>query len=173
MQLALAQLRFDVEFGSTNRDAMNKKIMLVALIAVIFGVVAGGTVILFYPGDESEGEVVDENEVVVASAKAIYYTMRKPFIVNSTKGNRSRYLQLDLVLMARDNATIESLMLHTPSIRGQIINLLVDEDFLVLSTHEGKQDLRKELKQLINDTLKKESAEGAVESVLFNNFVMQ
>ncbi len=75
--------------------------------------------------------------------------------------------------MARNNATIESLMLHTPIIRGQIINLLVDEDFLVLSTHEGKEELREELKELINDTLKKESAEGSVESVLFSNFVMQ
>lgn len=152
---------------------MNKKLMMVVLIAVIFGVVAGGTVILFYPDDESAGELTEENEVAVVSDKAIYYTMRQPFIVNSTKGNRSRYLQLDLVVMARNKATIESLMLHTPSIRGQIINLLVDEDFFVLSTHEGKEQLREKLKQLINGTLQKESAEGAVESVLFNNFVMQ
>ncbi len=152
---------------------MNKKLMMVVLIAVIFGVVAGGTVILFYPDDESDGELTEENEVAVVSDKAIYYTMRKPFIVNSTKGNRSRYLQVDLVVMARNNATIESLMLHTPSIRGQIINLLVDEDFLVLGTHQGKEELREALKQLINDTLRKESAEGAVESVLFSNFVMQ
>ena len=152
---------------------MNKKLMMVVLIAVIFGVVAGGTVILFYPDDESEGELTEENEIAVVSDKAIYYTMRKPFIVNSAKGNRSRYLQVDLVVMARNNATIESLMLHTPSIRGQIINLLVDEDFLVLGTHQGKEELREALKQLINDTLRKESAEGAVESVLFSNFVMQ
>ena len=152
---------------------MNKKLMMVILIAVIFGIVAGGTVILFYPADESEGELAEENEVAVVTGKAVYYTLRKPFIVNSTKGNRSRFLQLDLVVMARNTATIESLMLHTPIIRGQIINLLVDEDFLVLSTHEGKEELREELKQLINDTLKKESAEGSVESVLFSNFVMQ
>lgn len=152
---------------------MNKKLMMVVLIAVIFGVVAGGTVILFYPDDESAGELTEENEVAVVSDKAIYYTMRQPFIVNSTKGNRSRYLQLDLVVMARNKSTIESLMIHTPSIRGQIINLLVDEDFFVLSTHEGKEQLREALKQLINHTLQKESAEGAVESVLFSNFVMQ
>ncbi len=152
---------------------MNKKLMMVVLIAVIFGAVAGGTVILFYPDDESDGDLTEENEVAVVSDKAIYYTMRKPFIVNSAKGNRSRYLQVDLVVMARNKTTIESLMLHTPSIRGQIINLLVDEDFLILSTHEGKEELREALKQLINDTLRKESAEGAVESVLFSNFVMQ
>ena len=75
--------------------------------------------------------------------------------------------------MARNNLTIESLMLHTPRIRGQIINLLVDEDFLVLSTHDGKEELREELKNLINGILQEESAEGIVESVLFNNFVMQ
>ena len=152
---------------------MNKKLMLVILIVVIFGVVAGGTVILFYPNAEADGELVEDGATPVASAKAVYYTLRKPFIVNSTKGNRSRYLQLDLVVMARNNLTIESLMLHTPRIRGQIINLLVDEDFLVLSTHDGKEELREELKNLINGILQEESAEGIVESVLFNNFVMQ
>ena len=150
---------------------MNKKIILVVAIAVVFGIVAGGTVVLFLPS-ESNDEVA-QDEPAGRTDKAIYYTMRQPFIVNSTKGNKTRFLQADIVVMARSNSAIESLMLHTPTIRGEIINLLVDHDFLVLSTHEGKEALREQLKNLINEVLAKESAEGSIESVLFSNFVMQ
>jgi len=84
-----------------------------------------------------------------------------------------RYLQTNIVVMARDQLVIDAVNTHAPVIRSAIVNLLADEDFMVLQTDAGKQALREKMRAAIDSTLQKEANLSGVEAVLFNSFVMQ
>ncbi len=104
---------------------------------------------------------------------ALYLNLRPDFIVNSTAVGQRRYLQTNIVVMARDQAVIDAANTHAPIIRGALVNLLADQDFLVLQTDAGKQALREKMRATIDATLSKEAGVSGVESVLFPSFVMQ
>lgn len=149
---------------------------------IIFGVVVllavGGSVAgtIFYmqanaPAPEVAEEVVEEE--AAAGGQAFYHNMRPPFVVNFMAGDKARLLQAELTIMSRDQAVMEAVVVHTPLLRNKMINLLTDQDYLELQTHEGKQALREQARRLIDTTLEQEAGVKGVESVLLNAFVMQ
>ncbi len=151
---------------------MNRKLMYGGIILGVSALSIGGTLMLM---PEASDEVADGavDAEVVDVGRAIYHNLRPAFVVNSTIENKSRNLQVDLVVMARTDAVIKGVIFHSPLIRNQILTFLADQDFQLLMTGEGKQMLRDELKELINSTLGAERVGGVVESVLYKNFVMQ
>ena len=148
-----------------------KTIVIFALIVVLaVGASVGGTM-LFLGG--SEPEVADEETPAVNTQAAIYHNLRPAFIINYVTGSKPRFLQADLTVMARDPSVVEALVNHSPLVRSRIVNFLTDQDFFVLQTHQGKEDLREGLREMLDDILREQAQVAGIESVLLTNFVMQ
>lgn len=182
-------------------EGSKKKKKLLMMIGLAVGLVAlsiGGTVLtlkMLSPPDskaDAEEEVAEEAKVL---APAIYQTLKPNFTINFNVNGRQRYLQAEVTLMYRD-ATIDPLLtLHMPAIRNGLVMLFSGKNFDELQTPEGKEILRNESLEIVNDILMKEQAALAaakekeegddsdkakkaseypiVEQVLFTNFVMQ
>src|SRR5690625_7087035 len=57
---------------------------------------------------------------------------------------RQRYLQVQVTLMLRDNAAVQSIELHQPSIRNTLVGLFSGQVFEDLQTPEGRELLRQD-----------------------------
>lgn len=145
-------------------------IMFAVIVLLAVGASVGGTM-LFLGG--SEPEVAVEEVAPVSVQAAIYHNLRPAFIINYVTGSKPRFLQADLTIMARDPNVVEALVNHSPLVRSRIVNYLTDQDFFALQTHEGKQNLREGLRELLDATLREQAQVAGVESVLLTNFVMQ
>ncbi len=160
------------EAQATDTEPANKKPMLLFVGGVLLalGLGVGGT-LYFVQG--SQTEVAAEEEVVETNAKAIYHSLRPAFVVNYMADNKSRYLQAEITLMARDGEVMDAVVEHGPYVRSQILKYLSDQQFNELRTDAGKQKTRDGLKDLLNESLKQQAQVSGIESVLLTNFVMQ
>lgn len=149
-----------------------RKFLIIGAVVLLAAGIAGGAAFYFLHGSAAQAEP-DEAPAAPAHKQALYLNLRPDFIVNSTAVGQRRYLQTNVVVMARDQAVIDAVNTHAPIIRSAIINLLADEDFMVLQTDDGKQALRGKMKTTIDATLKKEAHVDGIEAVLFTSFVMQ
>ncbi len=143
----------------------------VALIVAI-GASVGGTI--FFLGGKEEAPAAAA--VVTTSNKpktAIYHNMRPPYVINYLTGAKPRYLQAEFTVMARDEETIEAIILHMPLIRSEIVGFLTEQNFLELQTHEGKESVRMGMLELVNGILGSYQVQHGIESVLITNFVLQ
>ncbi len=159
----------ETEEKSSGGGSKNIILFAVALVVAI-GASVGGTI--FFLGGEEEAPVA----VVTPSNKpktAIYHNMRPPYVINYLTGTKPRYLQAEFTVMARDEGTIEAVILHMPLIRSQIVGYLTEQSFLELQTHEGKESVRVGMVELINGILRTYDVKEGVESVLITNFVLQ
>ncbi|MEZ5560814.1 MAG: flagellar basal body-associated FliL family protein [Pseudomonadales bacterium] len=141
----------------------------VAVVIAVAGSVAG----TLYFVNDAQSDAAQPEQVETKPQTAIYHNLRPAFIVNYLTGSKSRLLQADLVVMARDPAVIEALITHTPLIRSRILAYLSDLDFYELQTASGKESMREGLRDLINGVLREQAQIDGVQSVLLNNFVMQ
>jgi flagellar FliL protein len=150
-----------------------KKLLIIGAAALLVVAVGGGAAFYFLRGEHSPAAAEEAAVAEPAHAKALYLTLKPDFIVNSTAVGQRRYLQTNVVVMARDQAVIDAANTHAPVIRSALINLLADQDFMVLQTDAGKQALREQMRATIDATLTKEADVKGVEAVLFASFVMQ
>lgn len=160
------------EVAQEEVPAKSKKplIMLVVAVLVAIGASVGGTL---YFVQSSAPEAIAEDAAPAETAKAVYHSMRPPFVVNFIAENKSRYLQADITLMSRDTSVIEAIIDHSPLIRSQILQYLSDQNFTQLRTDDGKEKTRVDLKELLNEQLLAQAQVSGIESVLLTNFVLQ
>jgi flagellar FliL protein len=142
-------------------------------VAVVVLAAVGGGAYYYLSRDAATGTAADAAPAAPVHKVALYLTLKPDFIVNSTAVGQRRYLQTSLSVMTRDQAVIDALNAHAPIVRGALINLLADQDFMTLQTAEGKQALRDKMRSTIDATLTKEGGAAGIEAVLFNGFVMQ
>ena len=163
----------DTQSDTTPAEGGGKKpIVMIAIVAVVVMAASiGGTIM--YMGSSSGGVAETAPAPEVRRQAAIYHNLRPAFIVNFLAGNKPRYLQAELTVMSRDQSVIKAVIVHTPLIRSEIVNLFADQDYVTLQTDEGKQGLRQSLKALIDEVLSREAHLSGVETVLLTNFVMQ
>lgn len=152
--------------------AQSKRNLILFAIAVLIAVVAsvGGT--LYFMGGADQA-APDQAAVDATPADAIYHSLRPAFVVNYVTGTKPRYLQADLTVMSRDAEVIRGLVNHSPLVRSRVLSFLTDLDFYELQTEDGKEAAREGLRRLIDQVLVEQAGVQGVESVLFNNFVMQ
>lgn len=153
---------------------MNKRVMIAGGVAAALAIQIA-LAVTFMSGDDAEADAADadSDDEQVQDAKAIYHNLRPPFVVTLPYGNRQFMLQADLAVMAEDPAAIHAVIRHGPLIRAEVISYLTDLDPEVVRSRDGKQTILDGLTELINDALRSESEGVDIESVLFNNLVMQ
>lgn len=160
----------------TEKSAGGKKKTLIIIIAVVLVlVIAGVGAIFVFSGsggkEEGEGDAAEEEEVIeegsedAADLPAIFPL--EVFIVNlSVKGSFLKtMIQLEF-LEATPPPTIQN---DLPRIRDAVIRVLTSKTAPELLSSEGKEKLRGEIKDVVNETLGAEE----VANVYFTDFIIQ
>jgi flagellar FliL protein len=104
--------------------------------------------------------------------QATYFQMQAPF--TSNMADSDAFAQISIAISTYyDMRVIEALKTHEMAIRSQVLMLLAQQPQEALSTPQGKQDLQKKIRIVINDMLKQKTGYGGVDNVYFTNFVIQ
>lgn len=153
---------------------MNKRVLIIAGVAVAL-LIQIGLAVFFWTRPAADAEVAEAGDGASAtgSQKAIYHNLRPPFVVTLPYGNRQFMMQADLAVMAHQQGAIEAVIRHGPLIRAEVISHLTDLDPERVQDKDGKQQILDGLTGVINGVLDSEAEGVAVDTVLFNNLVMQ
>lgn len=103
-----------------------------------------------------------------------YVALDPPFVVNFEAEDQVRFLQITAQLMSRDPRTLELLKANDPVVRNDLLLLFGGQKYSVVSTREGKEELRKQTLAAVRKIV---AAAGGkpekVEAIYFTSFVMQ
>lgn len=109
-----------------------------------------------------------------APAAAIYYKFDPAFVVNFGTPGATRYLQIALEAMARDQAVIDIIKNNDPAVRNDLILLFSSQNYDNLVTAAGKEQLRVAALAAIRKVVTEVNpAAKPVEAVYFTSFVIQ
>ena len=149
----------------------SSKMMLIIIIVVVLVLVGAGAAFFLMGGDD---EPVTTEEVEEAQQPAIYMPLRPSFVVNfSSGGGKTRFLQVEVTLMGRDESTMASLEDHMPLVKSRLVNVFSTQDFDELRTPEGKESMREMALEDLQATLFEELGDPTLEKILFTSFVLQ
>jgi flagellar FliL protein len=82
-------------------------------------------------------------------------------------------MQVALTAVTHDEKAIEALDLHSPAIRNDLLLRFSGREAGTMATREGKESLRKEALEIIQEVMKDRFGRAAVEDVYFTRFVLQ
>lgn len=162
--------------GAEESPKKSKKMLIIIIAAVVLLLGGGGAGYFFLMGADGGGEeeVVEEEQL-----PAVYTKIRtkagRPMFVSTliSDDDRTHYLQAYIVAKSRDPKVGPALEKHMPLIVSRLNTMFSTQEFTKLSTIEGKQKLRSDATDLIQNILKQRIGMKGVEEVLFTNFVMQ
>ena len=152
-----------------NAPSSKKKLIIIIVLAVLVLAIAGGAT-FFLMGDEATEETAEEAAPV--AAPALYLDISPPMLATLSVDGKQRYMQVSLNIMSREQAALDAVEYHMPSIRSKLNTVYGSVDFKMAQTVEGKEALRDQTLKLVNEVLEAEG-EPLVEAVYFTNFVMQ
>lgn len=127
-------------------------------------VVAGLCLVAPVWGQDGEPAVVE---------RAVYIPIKPAFVVNYGGAGRLRYLKAELSVRVAGADAANSIRHHMPFIRNNLILLFSRQMQENLDNQEGKELLRQEALQEINNILVAEDGESNVIDLYFNQLVVQ
>ena len=142
-----------------------KKILILALVGLLF--VGGGLVAYILMSDDPP--VGKEAQASQTTPKNSVTMPLEPFLVNLADRESRRYLKLKVELEVDSEGTAKELEKSLPRIRDALILLLSSKTYLDLSTYEGKQQLKQEIKKRVTAL----PGGSKVSEVFFTEFVAQ
>jgi len=167
-------------------------IMIVVGILLLNGIGIGAW--LFFSGDDKKSSGAAEKQEVVLGPLT-YLTMVPEFIVNFGPGSKVRYLQVDLQIATRQEASLATVNTYRPVIRNDILVVLSGVNYEDLKDRAGKEALQQRLLNTINKVVvaaghaapdgkkndskdtghgnEDEHVKGPIENVYFTSFIMQ
>lgn len=165
------------EQAAAEAQAAKRKMRLIyatvaaaVLVVALAGIIAW--LLLHEPDPQVQAAKAAQNPEAV-DHRAIYYPLGQSFTMNYDVRGRQRYLQVQVTLMLRDNAAVQSIEIHQPSIRNNLVALFSGQVYEDLQTPEGKELLRQDALRGVQNVLEQEIGRPVVEQVLFTHFVMQ
>jgi flagellar protein FliL len=104
----------------------------------------------------------------------LYLAFDPPFVVNFQADQIVRFLQVSVQVMSRDPKTLELLKDNDPVVRNDLLILFANQQYSVLATPAGKEQLRANALAAIRKDLTQAGGDPSrVEAVYFTSFVMQ
>ena len=164
----MAENAVDQGGGNTTKLVI---IMIVGAIILVVVSMGGIFFLLKSMGMLNPGGAL--HEPVSADAPAIYHPLEPPFIVNFQERGRTRYLQVTVEVMTRDQKVIDAITEHAPLIRNNILLLLSSQTSETLHSPAGKEQIRASVLEEVNKVLDEQASLEGVEAVYFTSFVSQ
>lgn len=159
---------------SVSAHAQQGKVLWIVLAAVLVLGGGGGAAWFFLSGDDAEAELADgEAEAAEPRGQAIYHAFDPSFVVTLTEGDTTRFLQVELQVMTRDETVPPALTRHEPLIRNDLLLLFGGQRPDGLGTRQARQTLQDQALAEIRRLLASEGEPDAVEAVYFTSFVLQ
>lgn len=115
----------------------------------------------------------DDGDAAAVIERAIYIPIKPAFVVNYGGAGRLRYLKAELSVRVAGQDAANSIRHHMPFIRNNLILLFSRQMQENLDNQEGKELLRQEALQEINNILVAEEGESSVIDLYFNQLVVQ
>jgi flagellar protein FliL len=116
---------------------------------------------------KSDGMIVDPSKYEVT-----YFPMEQSFTANLADGGG--FVQIGISLSTYyDGKVIGNIKRQMVPLRSAILMVLSEQVAPVLSTPQGKQQLRRQLTKAINEVLREKEGFGGIDSVYFTNLVIQ
>lgn len=146
---------------------------LIIIGAVVLAVGLGATLFLTHalsrPSAKSHAAAAHE-----PSGPPLYLALDPAFVVNFQADQLVRFLQVSVEVMSRDQKTLDLLKANDPVLRNDLLILLGDQKYSVISTPAGKEQLRAEALAAIRKDLAQAGGDpNKLEAVYFTSFVMQ
>lgn len=104
--------------------------------------------------------------------QASYYNMEQSFTSNLRDSDGFAQVGLG-VSTYYDQKVLDNFKANEMPIRSAILMTLSNQEAFVLETPEGKDQLRKELKTVVNKVLKSRTGFGGIDDVYFTSFIIQ
>lgn len=149
----------DLDLDTENEGKSKTNLLIIVLIIVILAVGGGVAAMFLLGGDDEKSDSKDGHggadaaHATPVNAPAIYSNMRPTFVINFEDTSKARYIQVDLVVMARQQHSIDLVQEYTPVLRNNIITILSGQNYEEINTKEGKEKLQGLLLKSINDTI--------------------
>ncbi len=133
-------------------------------------------------GEGTEDELMEAEEEFLAEQPidfseldpAIYTPLDPPLIVSLfDSAGTSRYLQLSVQAMSRDQDAIDDIRVHAPALRNSFLFLLSEWTFEDIATLEGKEQLRTQMLDEAQAIMEANTGEPAIEEIYFTSLVVQ
>ena len=161
--------------GGANSGGMSKLKLIILGIVVLLLAIGGsvGATLFFLGKDRSATEAPPVEAAAPVRQPALYEDIAPAFIANYKYQGRQRYMQVNVALMARNQADLDALKVHMPLIRNRLVMLFSGQDFAALMTPVGKEMLRSQATTVVQELAQKETGKTVVEQVLFTNIVLQ
>lgn len=157
----------------TSKSSKKKLIIIILAAVLVLGGIAGGVAFWLLGGDSDEPAATAEAVVEEVLGELEYYSFTPPFVMSYLTRTGQRYLQVGVVAATRSPKVIETLQLHDPMVRSEMLRIIGEQDFNQLRTDAGKRHLQQELEARLKAILREEAQLEGLDAVLFNNFVMQ
>lgn len=152
-------------------------VLILVLVVVLLLITSGATVAALYlVGAIGNGSTVDEHagEGKTESQKpAIYLPVEPALIANFDKRGQVGFLQVSVELMARDQTVLDAARKHMAVVRNNLLLLMSSKSYEELADRAGKEALRQQALEAVNNLLAERHVDGRVEAVYFTAFVMQ
>lgn len=107
-----------------------------------------------------------------AAYQATYFQLQQPFTSNMVDSDA--FAQISVAVSTYyDMRVVDAIKTHEMAIRSQVLMMLAEQPQQMLDTPQGKQQLQKKIRAIINDVLKQKTGYGGVDNVYFTSFVIQ
>lgn len=176
----------DTEAGAAKKGGPLKFILMgVAAVALMAAGMFGGPIVQGMLGGDAEATAVEAGaeggepgEAAPAKADskdpALYEGIHPPLLINFTDARgKSRFLQISLELMTREQRVVDAIKDHNAVIRNNLILLYGDIDYETVTTRDGKQKMLADALTEVRQILVERIGDEGVEAVYFTNLVVQ
>jgi flagellar protein FliL len=165
--------------SSPPSSGSGRNTMLLSVLAVINMIAIGGVGFMLYKGKQKEAaqpkiEDVIQGEHAAQGEEAHEDKLGKPlvvpletFIVNLAGSKGRRVFKADLELEVSKKDVVDEIEQRRAQVRDIIIVILSGRTYDQVSTKEGKNQLREEIKDTVNAFL----AKGKISNVFFTNLL--
>jgi len=125
-------------------------------------------------GDPALGSALPPPLPVVVTATEVFYHYIQPeFIINFRGRERPRTLMVEITVSSYVEKSLNLLSKHSPELRNNLLLIMAEKNGSELSTMEGKNQLREDVKDSLNALMKKHSGVMTIDDVYFTRFVLQ
>lgn len=145
--------------------------IIVAVLVIVMG--AGGGWLWYSKATAAQTPADANTPATVEREPAIYFALEPSFVVNLIDTDSVRYLQSDVQLMTRDDATAKALQLHAPAVRNRLLLLFGQHSADQLALRSAKERLQEKSRDEVRALLESEGAPSKVDAVYFTSFVTQ